>query len=98
MTLLPPHIRLQRLLRLLVVAAAVLLALALQGCTETFKGVLSNRVMVSVSQDSCATNSRWFGIALGADVDERDCKTIVDALRLRTAMEALSAAQAAAGR
>lgn len=86
------------ILRLLAVVMAMLLLPALQGCTETFKGLLTNRVMVTVSQDACATNSRWFGIAIGADVDERDCRTIIDALRLRTEMEALSAAQAAGGR
>lgn len=77
--------------RIATLALALLLVPALSGCMSTFKGVLTNRVVVNVAQDGCATNSRWFGIAIGADVDERDCQAILQALKLRAAMEALAA-------
>jgi hypothetical protein len=81
--------------RLLTFALALLLMPALQGCMATSNGLLTNRVMLSVSHDSCATNSRWGVLAIGSDIAEQDCKTIIDGVRLRLAMEALAAAQAA---
>jgi hypothetical protein len=84
--------------RLIAVLLALVLGPSLAGCSASLQGLLTNRVVINVAQDGCATNSRWFGLSIGADVDERDCRVIVDALRLRTAMEALAAAQAAGAR
>ena len=41
---------------------------------------LDNRVMMSVAQDECTTNSRWVAIDIGAKVDQRDCDAILRAL------------------
>lgn len=81
--------------RWLSIVLALLLAPLLGGCLESFNGLMTNRVMLSVAQDECTTNSRWGLVDIGAKVDQRDCDAILQALKLRAAMEAQAAASAA---
>lgn len=75
--------------RLFAYLLALLLVPLLSGCMETFKGGMTNRVVITVAQDSCATNSRWFGLAIGSDVDQRDCDVILMGMRLSATLEAV---------
>ncbi|MEY2688197.1 MAG: hypothetical protein RL375_2395 [Pseudomonadota bacterium] len=83
-----------KLSRLLCLVLALLLAPLMSGCMETFKGAFTNRVACTVAMDECLSASRWGPIAITGDVDARDTAVLIEALRIRIAMEALRAAAA----
>jgi hypothetical protein len=81
------------------IACILLLALlpALQGCITLPKGLLANRVAVTVAMDECLNASRWGGFYIGSDIDERDCRAILDAAQLRALIQAAQGSQANGG-
>lgn len=67
-------------MRLLAALAAILL---LPGCITMPKGLLTNRVGVTLAKDECRVDSRWLAFGISTPVDEQDCKVIREALLKR---------------
>lgn len=82
------------MLRLLATIALLGLLPALQGCITLPKGMLTNRVTVTLALDECQSSSRWAGLSLASDVDERDCTAILRAIKLSMALGEMAAAAA----
>lgn len=63
--------------------AMVALAALLAGCSGLPKGMLANRVGVSLAQDECRVDSRWAVFGFSTPIDDRDCQVIREALLWR---------------
>jgi len=74
---------------------ALIAATILSGCALTDK--LTNRVEVTLALDECRVDSRWLGPGITSAIDQRDCDSILAALRLRIYLQVLEQQQRAAG-
>lgn len=78
-------------LRLALLVLALLAAPLLQGCS-TLQQAFTNRAVCTVAMDECMTASRWGPVAITGDLDRRDTEVLIEALRIRIAMQAMRAA------
>lgn len=69
--------------------AALVLAALLTGCAAP-KGLLANRIDVTLALDECRVDSRWTMFGLSTPIDDRDCQILIEAMIRRMLQEYLA--------
>lgn len=89
-------LRILRILRIANVAALLGAALLLSGCISMPKngGPLTNHIVTTIDDSRCMTASRWWLFAVTNDLNESECQTLIEALRLRQALRLMGSTQA----
>lgn len=83
-------------MRILSIILALTLTGLLTGCISMPKngGPLTNHIVTTIDDSRCMTASRWWLFAVTNDLNESECQTLIEALRLRQALRLMGSTQA----